>query len=94
MMGSAQATVELDKAVQTLHLESIGDDEKSRPVGDINLVYSDVDTEPEIHLRTYIAVAAMLFLNYVQVIALQGPPVVVSSQVESACVLYRLIVDS
>ncbi len=45
---------------------------------DANLVYEVEDTEPEIHIRTWIAVAAMLFLNFVQVIALQGPPVVVS----------------
>lgn len=39
----------------------------------------DADQEPEIHLRTYIALAAMFALNYVQIIALQGPPVVVST---------------
>ena len=44
-----------------------------------NTFYDDVDHEPEIHLKTYFAVAAMLFLNYVQIIALQGPPLVVSN---------------
>jgi hypothetical protein len=42
-----------------------------------NLVY-DGEEEPEIHLRTWIALAAMFLLNYVQVFALQGPPAVVS----------------
>jgi hypothetical protein len=42
-----------------------------------NLVYDDVDEEPELHARTYIALAAMFLLNLVQVLALQGPPAVV-----------------
>lgn len=49
--------------------------------GDImegNLVYDDEEMEPEIHARTWIAVLAMSLLNMVQLIALQGPPAVVS----------------
>ena len=42
-----------------------------------NLVYDDVDEEPELHARTYIALASMFVLNLVQVFALQGPPAVV-----------------
>ena len=59
------------------HVESQGEKESQVPIEE-NLAYNIVDEEPEIHLQTYIAVAAMLFLNYVQIIALQGPPVVVS----------------
>lgn len=44
---------------------------------DRNLVY-DGEEEPEIHMRTWVALAAMFMLNYVQVVALQGPPAVVS----------------
>jgi hypothetical protein len=66
--------------------------EKDRPVGkpsleashlersqgpEDNLVYDDPEGEPELHARTYVAVAAMFLLNLVQVFALQGPPVVV-----------------
>lgn len=43
-----------------------------------NLVY-DGEEEPEIHMRTWIALAAMWLLNLVQVFALQGPPAVVCS---------------
>ena len=43
-----------------------------------NLIYDDVDEEPELHARTYLAVFAMLMLNMVQVFALSGPPAVVS----------------
>lgn len=43
-----------------------------------NLAYSQDDEEPELHARTYFAVAAMFVLNMVQVLALQGPPTVVS----------------
>lgn len=42
-----------------------------------NLIYDDADQEPELHARTYVAVAAMFMLNLVQVFALQGPPAVV-----------------
>ena len=45
-----------------------------------NPVYEEEDIEPEVHIRTWVAVAAMLFLNFVQVISLQGPPVVASQQ--------------
>lgn len=40
-------------------------------------VYDHDDEEPELHMRTYFALAAMFFLNLVQVLALQGPPAVV-----------------
>lgn len=43
-----------------------------------NLVY-DGDEEPEIRMRTWIALASMFILNLVQVFALQGPPAVVST---------------
>jgi MFS family permease len=43
-----------------------------------NLFYDNADEEPELHARTYIALAGMWLLNYVQVFALQGPPAVLS----------------
>ena len=79
IMSTTQATTEPDKGGQTAHHEDTVDDEKSQPASESNLVYSNAEEEPEIHLRTYIALAAMLMLNYVQIIALQGPPVVVSA---------------
>ena len=45
-----------------------------------NLVYNDVDEEPELHARTYLALASMFVLNLVQVFALQGPPAVVGDK--------------
>ncbi|KAK0301687.1 hypothetical protein LTR82_018166 [Friedmanniomyces endolithicus] len=51
--------------------------ERSRGPED-NLIYDDPEGEPELHARTYVAVAAMFLLNLVQVFALQGPPVVLS----------------
>lgn len=38
-----------------------------------NLVYED-DQQPELHARTYFALAAMFLLNLVQVFGLMGPP--------------------
>ena len=50
-----------------------------KPVTEGNIVYDDVEEEPELHMRTYIALASMFLLNLVQVFALQGPPAVVRS---------------
>lgn len=44
-----------------------------------DLVYDDVDEEPELHMRTYIALASMFMLNLVQLVALQGPPSMVGA---------------
>lgn len=49
-----------------------------------NLVYDDNDEEPELHFRTYFALAAMFLLNLVQVFALQGPPAVVCMTVPTS----------
>lgn len=56
--------------LEAIHLEQI-------MTQDGNLVY-DGDEEPEVHMRTWIALAAMFLLNLVQVFALQGPPAVAS----------------
>lgn len=52
--------------------------EKSTGPPSGNLVYDNVDEEPVIHLRTWIALASMFLMNFVQTFALQGPPSVVS----------------
>lgn len=49
---------------------------------DGNLEYSEDTNEPEIHARTWIIVIAMSLLQYVQLVALQGPPAVVRSDRE------------
>lgn len=45
---------------------------------DRNLHYDIVDEEPEIHWRTWVALASMFSLSTVQLFALNGPPTVVS----------------
>lgn len=57
----------LPEPVRSEHVEHAGRD----------LTYNDEEEEPELHFRTYLAVAAMFLLNFVQVFALTGPPVVV-----------------
>ena len=42
-----------------------------------NLIYDNADEEPILHARTYLALGSMFLLNLVQVVALQGPPLVV-----------------
>ena len=56
-----------------------------------NLVYDHNDEEPELHARSYFALAAMFFLNLVQVLALQGPPAVVCNE-HSTNIRFELIV--
>lgn len=62
-----------ESSVGEKHLEKIDPDDQ-------NLVYDDVDEEPELHARTYVALLSMFALNLVQVFALQSPPAVVSDQ--------------
>jgi hypothetical protein len=52
-----------------------------------NLSYNDDEEEPEIHLRTWVALGAMWLLNYVQVVALQGPPAVVSHKIPAGSLM-------
>jgi hypothetical protein len=48
-----------------------------------NPVYDHDDEEPAIHAQTWFALAAMFFLNTIQVFALLGPPAVVSSRTDA-----------
>ena len=71
------SSVPIDKqeySAQEKHLENASENSNND-----NLVYNDDEIEPEIHARTWIALASLWLLNYVQVVALQGPPAVVRS---------------
>jgi hypothetical protein len=69
-----------DPAMLSINEKSPADAKHHEDVIDAStdLVYNDDDEEPELHARTYLALAAMFLLNLVQVFALQGPPAVVS----------------
>ena len=70
MVKTPSKPVEEKGALETNHLEN--------PINSAHdLAYDDVDNEPELHARTYIALMAMFLLNMVQLFALQGPPAVV-----------------
>lgn len=43
-----------------------------------DLIYENEDEEPELHARTYIALATMFLWNFIQAFALTGPPTVLS----------------
>lgn len=60
----------MDDQTESVKVENVGASQD-------DLTYSG-DVEPELHLQTWIAVAAMFMLNFVQVFALTGPPAVVS----------------
>lgn len=58
--------------VETEHLE-----ESKRPVIE-GLIYEDAEHEPQLHWRTYVAMASMCLIQYVQLMALVGPSTAVS----------------
>ncbi|KAF2165538.1 hypothetical protein M409DRAFT_67325 [Zasmidium cellare ATCC 36951] len=43
-----------------------------------NFTYENADEEPQFHWRTVVACVAMFMLNFVQVVALEGPPAVLT----------------
>ena len=58
-------------------LESLPEDAESKTDSEGNLVYGNAEEEPELIIRTHVALAAMLLLVFVQLVALQGPPAVI-----------------
>ncbi|CAI6094694.1 unnamed protein product [Clonostachys chloroleuca] len=58
--------------------QAVEDFEKHSGPPENNLVYDNADEEPVVHLRTWIALASMFLMNFVQTLALQGPPSVLS----------------
>ncbi|KAG9776540.1 hypothetical protein KCU88_g4796, partial [Aureobasidium melanogenum] len=67
--------MEETKSAEEKHLPPVSSADNNN---DNNLVYDEPDEEPELHARTYIALLSMFLLNMVQVVALQGPPAVLS----------------
>jgi hypothetical protein len=65
---------QVDRKVEAEHVE-----QSSVTANQDNLAYADEEEEPELHARTYLAIAALFVLNFVQVFALTGPPAIVSS---------------
>lgn len=49
-------------------------------VSDQNITFDEAEMEPQFHARTWIALVAFFLLNFVQVVALQGPASVVSTE--------------
>lgn len=61
-------TPSLEKEIP-LHEEAVGGRAPERTVTEVtgNLRYDDIEEEPELHARTYVALAALFVLNMVQV---------------------------
>ncbi|QDS73349.1 hypothetical protein FKW77_006804 [Venturia effusa] len=74
-MADVQPIAEKGPANETSADEPEENHDSSSP-GD--LTYDNEDEEPELHARTYIALAAMFLLNFIQAFALTGPPTVLS----------------
>jgi hypothetical protein len=83
-MSSTTSAAEVPPEVQGAHSqlsEEVIEEVKQEDAvltSSTNLIYLHEGEEPELHAWTYFAVAAMFLLNMVQVLALQGPPAVVS----------------
>lgn len=75
-MKSEMRSLDDEAKADSLKVEDLG----QTPSQEGNLFY-DGEEEPEIHMRTWIALASMFLLNLVQVFALQGPPAVVGKKV-------------
>ena len=60
------------------HDEKLGGDVELREHAEAgDLIYLDADEEPQLHWRTYLALAAMCVLQFVSLVALLGPPTAV-----------------
>jgi hypothetical protein len=68
--GQVRSTLSEKSQLEEQQLEHVA-------TSSVNLEYNDDEEEPEIHARTYVALVAMVVLNFVQVIGLQGPAAVV-----------------
>lgn len=65
---------DISSSNDVMHLENIDTNDN------LNIHYDEVDEEPELHMRTYIAIAAVCVMNLVQTIAVQGPPAAVRTR--------------
>lgn len=66
-------------------------------VSDQNIAFDEAEMEPQFHARTWIALVAFFLLNFVQVVALQGPASVVSTEdpfTTGTCVMLTNVVYS
>ena len=78
--GDEADGVSVEKKIDTTyekHFEDAGSNDDQN-----NLHYDEEDQEPELHARIYVALFAMFILNGVRVLALQGPPAVVSDRIK------------
>jgi hypothetical protein len=57
------------------------------PANARNIIYDYDDQEPAIHLKTWLAVAALCIQHFAQQFAIIGPPVIVSIDVPPFCVV-------
>ncbi|KAM0791525.1 hypothetical protein ACM66B_005975 [Microbotryomycetes sp. NB124-2] len=73
MVESLRSNVDEKSSLQ--HVEVL---ESKRATNDTNLHYTDIEQQPELHWRTYVALFALFMLNLVQVMALTGPVSVLS----------------
>lgn len=77
-MADAQPVAEKPSLKDTT-LPDTGEPEKNHERSPShNLIYENEDEEPVLHARTYIALAAMFLLDFIQALALTGPPTVLS----------------
>lgn len=74
----ASPEVEKGGAAQPVeHVEHV-EDTKSLDLNlPVDLAYDNEEEEPALHSRTYLALVALFVLNFVQVVALTGPPMIV-----------------
>lgn len=74
--ATAPNTIDHDAKVPSdQHAEHVG------TTSDGNLHYENDEEEPDIHLRTYVAVGSVIVFTFAGLLSLQGPPAVVRTRV-------------
>lgn len=75
--ATSDVLVTNDKTSERSDVNQVEHAPPSSPLPVIDGQDEDLEVEPDFHARTWLALAAFFLLNYVQVVALQGPSAVV-----------------
>ncbi|KEF54729.1 uncharacterized protein A1O9_09171 [Exophiala aquamarina CBS 119918] len=74
-MAPSQPSVDVTDTIRILE-EPVHEEQKHTNTADENLVYDDDEHEPDLHARTWIALAGFCLYSFTQLFALLGPPTV------------------
>lgn len=87
LKGVADSTADHGNPPETVLVEDMKGQSSEKNWAEVDhihedLIYDDIENEPELHFRTWIALASMWLYNYVIVFTLLSPPAVVCGELE------------